>query len=290
MILVTGANGHLGSMTINHLLEKSPETDTAGLVRSEEKGKELNKKGAEIRIGDYFDMNSLNKAFKDVDVLVFISSGTLEDRMKQHKNVVDAAKKSGVNQIFYTSVVKADERLSPLTFDHDKTEKLIKESGITYTFCRNTIYLEFFPMFWGNALETGEWNFPGGGHQQNFALRSEMAEALANAVSDHEAYKNQSIDFASTKAYTFNKFAESMSKAAGKKITYKDISVDDFVQGLKQAGVPEEQIGMSSVTASLFKNGGTDLTTNDLKKLLGREPTDSLEFVKEAVSSKLDKD
>lgn len=288
MILVTGANGHLGSMTIDHLLKKNPDAEVAGLVRSEEKGEDLKDKGVEIRIGDYFDTNSLEKAFEGVDILAFISSGTLEDRMDQHKNVVETAKEKGVGHIFYTSVVKAEERLSPLTFDHEETEKLIKESAIPYTFCRNTIYLEFFPMFWGDALKTGEWTFPGGGHQQNFALRSEMAEALANALVESENHKDQILNFASTEAYTFDKFAEAMSEAAGKEISYKDISTDDFTDLMKDAGVPEDQVMMTAVTASLFENGGTDLTTNHMKNLLGREPKDPLEFVKEAVKSKLE--
>lgn len=290
MILVTGANGHLGSTTIEHLMKKKPDAEIAGLVRSEEKGEDLKSKGVEIRIGDYFDADSLEKAFDGVEVLAFISSGTLKDRAEQHKNVVDMAKKAGVNQIFYTSVVKADERLSPLTFDHEKTETIIEESGIPYTFCRNTIYLEFFPMFWGDAPETGKWVFPGGGHKQNFALRSEMGEALASALADAGQYKNQILNFASDEAHTFDEFAEAMSEAAGKEISYQDISVDDFVEQLKIAGVPDEQIGMSSVTTTLFVNGGTNLTTNDMKNLLGRKPKNALEFVKEAVHSKMDGD
>ncbi|MDX1641743.1 MAG: NmrA family NAD(P)-binding protein, partial [Balneolaceae bacterium] len=222
-----------------------------------------------------------------VDVLTFISSSSFEDRQKQHQNVIDAAKKKGVEHIFYTSVVKADERLSPLTFDHDATEKMIKEAGIPYTFCRNTIYLEFFPMFWGNALETGEWSFPGGGYQQNFALRSEMGEALASALTNSENYKNKILNFASDKAFTFDDYAEAMSEAAGKEIHYTDISVEKFIEQLKKAGVPEDQINMNAVTAKLFANGGTDLTTNDMADLLGRTPKDTLEFVKEAVKSKM---
>ncbi len=288
MILVTGANGHLGSMTIDHLLKKKPEAEIAGLVRSEKKGEVLKEKGVEIRIGDYFDTDSLEEAFDGVDVLAFISSGTLEDRMDQHKNVVETAKKKGIEHIFYTSVVKAEERLSPLTFDHEETENLIKESAIPYTFCRDTIYLEFFPMFWGDALETGKWVFPGGGHKQNFALRSEMAEALATALAEHENHKDQVLDFASTEAFTFDEFAEAMSEAAGKEISYQDISVNDFVDQMKEAGVPEDQIMMTGVTATLFENGGTELTTNDMKNLLGRKPKNQLEFVKETVKSKLE--
>lgn len=288
MILVTGANGHLGSMTIDHLLKKKPDAEIAGLVRSEEKGEDLKKKGVEIRIADYFNTDSLEKAFEDVDVLAFISSGTLKNRMDQHKNVVEIAKKKGVGHIFYTSVVKAEERLSPLTFDHEETENIIKESALPYTFCRNTIYLEFFPMFWGDALETGKWAFPGGGHKQNFALRSEMAEALANALNEPEKHKEQVLDFASTQAYSFEEFAEAMSEAAGKDISYENISVDDFTDQMKKAGVPDDQIMMTDVTATLFENGGTNLSTNDMKNLLGREPKNQLEFVKEAVKSKFE--
>lgn len=290
MILITGANGHLGSTTIDHLLKKKPDAEVAGLVRSEEKGKELKEKGVDLRIGDYFDTDSLDQALEGIDVLVLISSSSFKDRVQQHKNVINAAREKGVRQIFYTSVVKAEERLSPLVFDHHDTEKAIQNSGLDYTICRNTIYLEFFPMFWGEALKKGEWAFPGGGNQQNFALRSEMGEAMTSALTDPAKHANKIYDFASTEAYTFEEYAEAMGEAAGKKIVYHDISVDDFIEHLKNVGVPDAQVNMSAVTAKLFENGGTDLTTGDMKDLLGREPQDSLEFVKNVVKSKLEED
>ncbi|WP_234567619.1 SDR family oxidoreductase [Rhodohalobacter sp. 614A] len=286
MILITGANGHLGSAAIDQLLKKNPDADIAGLVRSEEKGKELKAKGVELRFGDYLDPASLEKAFDGIDVLAFISSGTLKDRQAQHKNVVDAAKKKGIRHIFYTGISKADERLSPLAFDHDATEKMIKDAGIPFTICRNTIYLEFFPMFWGNAIETGMWTFPGGGYKQNLALRSEMAEALGNALADHEKHQNKIYDFAASQAYTFDEYADAMSEAAGKKITYTDVSVDAFVEQLKKAGLPDEQIGMTQIVSTLFANGGAHLESNDMANLLGRHPKNILKFVKEAVTSK----
>lgn len=41
MILITGANGELGSQMIDSLLEKNQDFDVTGLVRSEEKGIEI---------------------------------------------------------------------------------------------------------------------------------------------------------------------------------------------------------------------------------------------------------
>jgi len=273
MILITGANGHLGSQTIDYLLDKKPNADIAGLVRSEEKGAKLKEKGVEIRIGDYTDYPSIEEAVKGIDTLLLISSSTLERRTEQHKNVIDAAKEAGVNQIFYTSIVAANKELSPLSPDHVATEKLIKKSGITYTIYRNAFYMEFLPLFLGEALETGSWTFPSDGKAINLALRSEMAEALANGLEEPGKHQNSIYEITSKQAYTLNEIADMLSEAADTNITYRDISVSDFEQALTEAGLPEEQIAMSVMTATTFVNGALDFTYDDLEKLLGRRPT-----------------
>ncbi|MAO66418.1 MAG: NAD(P)-dependent oxidoreductase [Balneola sp.] len=280
MILITGANGHLGTQTIDFLLDKNPDANITGLVRSEEKGAELKEKGVEIRIGDYTDYASIEKALQGIDTLLLISSSTLEGRTKQHKNVIEAAKKTGVNQIFYTSIVQADKELSPLSPDHAETEKHIKESGIAYTLYRNAFYMEFLPLFLGNALESGEWAFPSNGNAINLALRSEMAEALANGLADPEKHRNSIYEITSGKAYTLEEIADMLSEASGTEISYNDVSVSEFQNTLEEIGLPEEQIAMSVMTATTFVNGALDFTFDDLEKLLGRKPTGLDAFIK----------
>ncbi|MEX0609646.1 MAG: SDR family oxidoreductase [Balneolaceae bacterium] len=279
MILITGANGSLGSQTINFLMDKNPDSDIVGLVRSEEKGAKLKKKDVEIRIGDYNDYPSLEKAVVGIDTLLLISSSTLEGRVAQHKNIIKAARKAGVKQIFYTSIVQADKKLSPLSLDHAETEELIKESGIPYTIYRNTFYAEFLPLFLGDALETGEWAFPSDGKAINLALRSEMAEALANGLADFEKHENSIYEITSGRAYTLVEIAEMLSNSFGKEITYTDISVSEFKNMLKEIGLPEEQIAMSVMTATTFVNGALNFTYDDLEKLLGREPAGLESFI-----------
>lgn len=284
MILITGANGHLGTQTIDFLLDNNPDTNIAGLVRSEEKGAELKEKGIEIRIGDYTDSASIEQALQGIDTLLLISSSTLEGRTEQHKNVIEAAKKNGLDQIFYTSIVRAEEELSPLSPDHAATEKLIKESGIPYTFFRNTFYMEFLPLFLGNALESGQWAFPSNGKAINLALRSEMAEALANGLTQPEEHKNKVHEITSDKAYTLEEIAEMVSEATGNNIVYKDIPVSDFETALTEAGLPEDQIAMSVMTATTFVNGALDFTYDDLEALLDRKPTGLDSFIKNFVN------
>lgn len=284
MILITGANGHLGSQTIDFLLENNPDAKIAGLVRSEEKGTELKEKGVELRIGDYTDYPSIEEAVEGIDTVLLISSSTLEGRTDQHNNVIQAAKEAGVEQIFYTSIVEADKELSPLSPDHAATERLIKESGIPYTIYRNTFYMEFLPLFLGDALESGQWTFPSNGMAINLALRSEMAEALANGLANAEEHKNSVYEITSAQTYTLDQIADMLSEASGKQISYSDISVSDFEQVLTEAGLPEEQIATSVMTANTFANGALDFTYDDMEMLLGRKPTGLDTFIKQFVT------
>lgn len=284
MILITGATGHLGTQTIDFLLENNPDADIAGLVRSEEKGAELKEKGVEIRIGDYNDYPSIEKAVEGIDTLLLISSSTLEGRADQHNNVIQAAKEADVEQVFYTSIVEADKELSPLSPDHAATEKLIKESGISYTIYRNAFYMEFLPLFLGDALETGSWAFPSDGKAINLALRSEMAEALAKGLSEPAKHKNSIYEITSDKACTLDEIADMLNEASGKEITYTDISVSEFKNTLEEIGMPEDQIAMSVMTAQTFVNGALDFTFDDMEKLLGRIPTGLDAFIKNFVN------
>lgn len=281
MILITGANGHLGSQTIGFLLKKNPDENIAGLVRSEEKGKELKEKGVEIRIGDYTDVPSLQKAVKGVDTLLLISTSTMQNRDEQHKNVIDTTKEAGIDHIFYTSIVQADALLSPLSHDHHETEKILKASGVAYTIYRHTFYTEFFPMFLGNALETGQWALPSNGNKINLAYRTEMAEALANGLAEAGKHRKKVYEITSNEAYTLEELAQIISRESGKEITYTDLSVKEFEKQLKQAGLPEESIGMAVMTAETVANGALAYTSGDLETLLGRKPAALTDFIKD---------
>lgn len=285
MILITGANGHLGTATIDFFRQKNPDIPLAGLVRSIEKGKELKAKGVEVRVGDYLAPSSLHQAFKGVDTLLLISSSTIDRRVEQHKNAIEAAEKAGVQQIIYTSMVKADQKPSPLAYDHADTEEILEASGISVTLSRHTFYTEFFPMFLGNALESGQWSSPSSGHKVNFAYRTDMAEALANILSDPKSHQGKTYELTSGQAHTFEELAQILSEAAGKKITYTDVPVHTFTENLTQAGLSREAIGMATLTAQTVSSGALDITKPDLEKLLGRRPKSTETFIRNFVSA-----
>ena len=128
--LVTGASGQLGALAIDALLKKVPASQVVALVRRAEAAAPLEAKGVEVRIGDYTDVDALEKAFAGIDRLLLISSSEVGQRAAQHKNAVDAAKKAGVGFIAYTSILHADTSPLSLAVEHRETGHYLGEVGL----------------------------------------------------------------------------------------------------------------------------------------------------------------
>lgn len=279
-ILVTAATGHLGKAVVEFLLTRVPTGSISVLVRDAAKGEELKAKGVTLVKGDYSDSASLAAAFKGVDTLLFISSGTLEDRVGQHRNVIAAARACGVKHVIYTSVLRANEqtKFTP-GIDHYHTEQALKAAGIPYTIFRNTFYAEVLPMLLGDALTSGLWFYAAGNARLNVASRGDMAEALANVLAAPAEHVNKVYEITSAKAYTFEEIATALSPIAGKTVTYTAISVDALRDGLVKAGVPAPYIPMSIGIAEAIAGNEFDVTDRALETLLKRKPADLAEYL-----------
>ncbi len=282
MILVTGATGQLGSAIVNNLLLQVSPSEIAVLVRDEEKTKELKSKGVQIRIGDYKNPNSLVNAFKDVEKLILISSNDFNDRIGQHKNAIDAAKKAGVKHIIYTSMSMNDIETSPLKpflADHYETEDYIKNNGFTYTMMQHSLYLDVLPMFIGEqVLETGVF-FPAGEGRVAYASRTDLAEAIAKvALSD--AFDNQSLPMTNVENYSYADVAKTLTELSGKEVAYVSPTPEVFEQTLKGFNLPEPIIQMSLGFAAGIKNNDFDKTFLNLQTILGRKPQSLKEYLK----------
>lgn len=290
MILVTGATGNLGGSVIDSLLKKGyPSTNIVALVRNEEKAEDLLNKGVGLRTGDYDNYDLLVTAFAGVEKLLLVSGTDVVNRGKQHENVIKAAKEAGVKHILYTSFErKNDTETSPLALlakSHIDTENLLKEIGLTYTIFRNNFYLDNLPMFFGEqVLETGIF-LPAGDKEGAFALRNDMAEAIANVLTS-EGHDNKEYSLSNTENVSIQDLAEDLSEIVGKKINYVSPTQEVYIEALKSANVPEQYIGMFSAFAEGIKQNEFEIITNDLENLLGRKPMTAKAFLKEVYASK----
>ena len=283
MILITGANGYFGKATIDFLLMKGMQpADIAGLVRNEEKAQELRDKGAQVRIGDYINYDSLVNAFQGIDKLLLVSGTDVAQRSHQHENVIRAAKKAGIKHLLYTSFERKNESenspIASVAASHLNTERAIRESGLTYTIFRNNLYMEYLPLFLGEkVLEVGVY-FPAGDGKAAIASRTDMAEATANvlATSGHE---NKDYHMSNTEEVSFGDIAEILSSISGRKVPYISPDTNTYIETLVSSGVPKEMAQVSAAFGEAIKQGELSPETKDLEQLLGRMPTNIKEYL-----------
>jgi NAD(P)H dehydrogenase (quinone) len=273
MILVTGASGHLGKLALQYLLTTRPASGLAALVRDPAKSSDLQAQGVALRTGDYFDYASLVQAFAGVDTLLLVSSGSLENRVEQHTNAINAARENNVGHVVYTSMVNAAEDMKFLTgSDHYHTENLLKQSGLNYTILRNTFYAEALLGLLGPAVSSGQWLYPGEGATLSLAARADLAEVLARVGLDPAAHQGQTYSLTGPRAYTFPELATELSAAAGKPVAYAPISLEEFRAGLLAAGVPAPFVPLVVSVAEAQQAGQMGLVDEALPRLLGRAP------------------
>jgi NAD(P)H dehydrogenase (quinone) len=290
-ILITGATGNLGSDVVNLLLTKTSSGNVAILIRNKDnqKTKEWQEKGVDVRVGDYDDFESLVKSFQNVDKLYFISGNDISKRTKQHENVVKAAKTANVKHIIYTSFQRKNEtETSPIAMvadAHIKTEQWIKDSGVDYTILKHNVYADMLPLFIGERVfDTGTIYLPAGDGKAAFATRGDMANA-AVAILTSDGHLNKEYDITSDTATSYHDIAAYLTEISGKTITYISPSQEEFKKTLSEAGVPEEYIGVFAGFSEAIKEGEFDKISNTLEQLNGNKPTSVRTFLQKVYSS-----
>ena len=281
MLLVTGATGQLGRVVIQNLLKKTSANQIAAFVRDAGKAADLTNEGVDVRVGSYNDIASLDKAMQGVDKVLLIAGTDENKRLQQHQHVVDAAKKTGVQCIAYTSRTLKDRNTlaNQLMMGHFQTEDYIRQSGLNYILFRNVLYMDAIPQFvGGNVFDTGIF-LPTGQGRVPFALRSDMGEAIANALVAEDC-DNRIYQLTGSESYSFNDVAATLTDLSGKQVNYTSAEKTDFETQLKERGLPEIIVQRVIGFLTDIMNGQEDEVSRDLENLLGRKPASLKEGLK----------
>lgn len=272
-IVVTGASGHLGRLTIAHLLETGvPADEITATARAVERLEDLAEQGVAVRAADYTDPASLRAAFRGADGLLLVSGHPGSDRLAEHRNALEAARAAGVSLLAYTSIVNADTSGMIVAEDHAATEALIANSGLTFVFLRNSWYHENYTARISTFLQHRTVVGSAGGGRVSGAARADYAQAAAEVLTgqDHE---NRIYELGGDTAYTLTELAAEITRQSGTEVRYRDVPEPTHAHALAEAGLPHPIAELLADADQGIRRGGLHTDSGDLTRLIGRPTT-----------------
>ncbi|MEO6572235.1 MAG: SDR family oxidoreductase, partial [Polyangiaceae bacterium] len=235
MILVTGANGNIGSEVVKQLSIRGQAV--RALVRDLEKAKGLAGPHVEIVEGDLDDVVALHRAMRGVDKL-FLLTAASPRQVELQSNAIKAAQRAGVKLIVKQSEVHADPE-SPISLakSHGLTELELKASGIPFTILRAGFFMQNLLMSAGSIAKQGAiFNCTGEG--KIAAIDTRDVADVAVVVLTEPGHEGKTFVLTGPEALTFEEMASRLAEGTGKTVKYVDIPQEQMRAEMTTAGHP----------------------------------------------------
>lgn len=266
-VAVTSASGQLGSAIINQLKSLIGYENIIGIARTPEKAQHLE---VEIRKGDYNSKEDFHKALTGVDVVLLVSGMDHPDnRIGQHRNVINAAADARVKKIVYTSIIgkHGDSSFDPIVKSNRQTEKDIQESGLEYAIGRNGLYIEPDIEYIETYKKEGKVMNCAGDGLCSYTTRKELAYAYSQMMLNDD--RNGQIFNLAGEAITQQELTNYLNKTFGTNLIYKSVSPAEYLEFQKKSNGEFLGTVIAGIYAKIL-NGEFNIKS-DYLKAAGRE-------------------
>lgn len=279
-ILVTGATGNVGSVVGRKLVEAG--ADLRLFARDPEKAKRMTNAAEEqIAVGDFLDRPAFEQALDGVDAVYLVTNET-EDYFKALPGVLSAIEQAGVERLVVLSATAYLDSPSFFVRRHGEIDQAVNACSVPSTILHPDWFMQNYAYF---ADGGDEIVFSAGAGKVSLVDAEDIAEVaivcLANPGHAGRVYRPTGPE-----ALGFEQVAASLSKALGRKITYVDPTVDEYVAYLVKGGLSEAHAQMRVGMTSLLRMGSISEPTNDIEFLLGRKATSFDTFTQRLAKSK----
>ncbi len=272
--LITGATGKTGTLVTEQLLAKDARVRV--LVRQhDERSKRLAELGAEVAVGDFYDLNSLKEAMTGIEGVYFCYP-TLGDRLLQAAaNVAIAAKEQGVVRVVDMSQISALQGAkSPLAYQHWQAEQVLDWADVGAVHIRPTFFAEDLFLFTGGKVkETGQVMLPFGKGRHAPIAAKDIAAVVVALLENPKSHIGERLVLTGPETMDMPTLTRRMGTFFGQDLTYVDIPVEAWQQALhSMPGFSDSLIEHLGAVARDHQVGVFDGETSIVEDLTGRPP------------------
>ena len=274
MIALTGATGRIGGRVAQRLATKGVPLRL--LVRDPDRAPKL--PGATAVVAPFADGDAVRAALAGVETAFMVSASESSDRVDQHLAFVDAAAAAGVRHLVYLSFQGASAD-STFTFarDHAVTETAIRDSGMAWTYLRDSFYADFMP---GLVGDDGVIRGPGGDGRVAVVGQDDIADAAAAVLAEPAAHAGRTYTLTGPTALSFNEIASIVGESEGRDVTYVGETLEEARASRAPYGAPDWEVAGWISTYTAVAAGEHAEVTGDVESLTGHPATSLREVLR----------
>jgi NAD(P)H dehydrogenase (quinone) len=273
MYALTGANGKLGRLVIEHLLTQVPANQIIATTRDPQKLAGVASLGVIVRRADFSEPTTLAAAYVGASRLLIISTYVLGESAELHKAAIAGAVEAGVKHLVYTSIPHADPSSAhPLIGGHGQTEVALAASGVPWTALRNSFYTEFLRDLLNFLLINGQFIVPEGSAKHCWISRDDCARAATGALIG-KLTTTGPVDVTGPEALSFADLASRLSSLSNDQIAPLLLSDQEIIAKVTAQGVSEESARSTMRLINWIAHEGTETPTDAVERASGARPT-----------------
>lgn len=272
-VLVTGATGNVGREVLKSLRSQHQES-VAGILAHTD----LSTVDGETVLFDFAKESTWKPALDGVEKIFLMRPPAISDVKTYLFPFVDLALESGVKQIVFLSLQGV--QFNPLT-PHYKVEKYLKHKQAPYTFLRPNFFMQNLATFYIDDIATrDEIYLPAGKGKTAFVDVRDIG-AVAALVLSTDSHIGKAYTLSGLDSLDYYRVATILSDTLKRKITYKNPSVQEYVERLKSQNAKEDFIKVQKMLYFVVRHNFSSATSPDIEKLLGRKPIAFHRFVED---------
>jgi uncharacterized protein YbjT (DUF2867 family) len=164
----------------------------------------------------------------------------------------------------------------------ENCERIVIGSGIDYTIIRATWFNQnFSESFFLDPILAGHVTLPKPEARVPYVDTDDIADVAVEVLLD-EKHNGKIYQLTGPRLLTFADVVEEISEVTGRDIQFTPVSMDDYVNTLKQHGLPDDYVWLINYlfTEVLGRNGNDEIS-GDIEQILGRKPKDFSEFARQ---------
>ncbi len=267
VIGVTGSTGRLGGKVAGRLAGSGAQQRL--VVRDPARAPDH--AGATVVQATYSDGDAVRRALDGLEVVLMVSAAEAVDRVEQHLTFIDAAAAAGVQHLVYVSFLGASPHATfTLARDHWATEQRIKQSGMSFTFLRDSLYADFAVHLAG---DDGVIRGPAGSGRASMVAIDDIAEVATEILLGATSHRDVAYNLTGPAALTLTEVAEVLAAATGRPYSYHPETVAEAYASRAVYHAPPWQVDAWVSTYTAIAAGEMAEISTAVEDITGHEAT-----------------